>query len=517
MDLKISNGLVYNGTGAPPFYADIGVNGDRICAVGDLSAALAETVIDAADRMVCPGFIDVHSHSDAYLLIEPAASSKLFQGITTEICGNCGASAAPRFGGSRMPSDWREKTYPGEWQSVAEYRALLEKTQPGPNVALLIGHNAVRASVMGYANRSATEQELQAMRDLLERALDQGGCGLSSGLMYAPGMFAPAWEIEALAAVVARRGGIYTTHMRSESDRLLEAVRETLDLGRRTGCRVQISHLKAARKADWDKLGSVLDAIRRARGQGVDVAADRYPYTAGATELDVILPAWAVEGGTEAILARLRDPELRWRLHAELRRSVDDGQDIMIGRTVHPDNRAYSGRFLRDIAHDLGQDPVETALRLIEADQLKTGAVFFGMSEANMWRVLAEPYVMLCSDASLRATQGPLSQDHPHPRNYGAFPRFLRAALDGKTVSPSEAVRKMTSLPADQFKLVRRGRLAVGCFADIVVIDPRQVRDLATYAQPHQYARGVESVAVNGVLTLHQGQWSNRRAGRFLA
>jgi N-acyl-D-amino-acid deacylase len=517
-DLILSGGTILDGTGAPARRADVGIRGDRIAEVGDLTGAEARETIDAPGAMVTPGFIDVHSHSDAYLLIEPGAPSKLFQGVTTEVVGNCGASAAPRFGTARMPSDWQEQAYPGRWSTVAEYRALLDQVRPAPNAVLLIGHNTLRASVQGYEDRPPRPDELVAMRRHLDQALAEGGRGLSTGLVYAPGLFAAADEVIALARVVAARGGIYTSHMRSEGSRLWEAIEETIEVGRASGARVQISHLKTSGPENWNKLEGALERIEHARAEGLAVASDRYPYTASCTDLDILLPAWAAEGSRAEILARLRDPADRARIRAELlaTRGPDYWPRVTIGSVRHPDHAAFAGRPLVEIAAALGMEPVDAALTLMDRDELATGGIFFGMSEDNMWRILAQPWVMLGSDGSLRSPTGPLSHDHPHPRAYGAFTRFLRAALDGRTVSLPEAVRKMTSLPADHFGLARRGRIAPGHFADLAVWRPDAVVERTTYARPHQLSEGMDAVIVNGTVTLRSGALTGRRAGRVL-
>ncbi|MFH1476608.1 MAG: D-aminoacylase [Verrucomicrobiota bacterium] len=515
LDYKIIGGQVFDGTSADPVRSDVGITGERIAAVGDLGPAAAAAVIDAAGKYVAPGFIDAHSHSDAYLLIEPSAPSKLFQGITTEVVGNCGASAAPLADAAYLPSDWRDQTYPGTWRSVADYRRLLEQARPAPNVMLLIGHGKLRAWVMGYQSRAATADERRAMARLLEQGLNEGARGFSTGLIYPPGLFAEAGEIADLAHMTARYDGIYTTHMRSEGENLLEAIEETLAIARQTGVRLEISHLKTSGRGNWSKADAALELIRRARAAGVDVAADRYPYTAGGTDLDVILPDWAQAGGRDAVLRRLRDPGERARLRQEMTASrlADDWKGVVIGSTAEV---SFRGKSLPDIAQALGVDAIEAALRLMESDELKTSAFFFGMSEDNMWKILAEPFVMLGSDASLRSLQGPLSRDFPHPRAYGAFPKFLRAALDGKTVALSEAIRKMTSLPADHFRLKGRGRVAAGAYADLVVFDPNTVADRATFAVPHALARGIDFVMVNGVPTLDRNGLTGRRAGQIL-
>lgn len=519
LDLKITGGTLYDGLGGSPRLADVGIRGERITDVGDLAQAESRATVDAAGKLVCPGFIDAHSHSDTYLLIEPTADSKLYQGITTEVVGNCGASAAPLHEPYRLPSDWLDKTYPGVWHSVAEYRQLLEAAQPAPNTVLLIGHNTLRAGAMGYDDRPATDEELVVMQRRLAQALDEGGAGFSTGLAYAPGMFAPPEEVVALGRVTAAAGKIYTSHMRSEGRRLVEAVRETIDVGRRTGCRVQVSHLKTAGKGNWGLIDAALAEIEAARREGVEVAADRYPYTASCTDLDILFPDWAASGGRAAVLARLRDPDTRRRMREDIlnARAEDYWASVRIGSTSHPENRRFKGQPLLDVARALDMAPVDAVLHLTDSDNLMTSAFFFTMSEANMWKILERPYVMFGSDASLRAPHGPLSHDHPHPRAYGSFTRLLRAALDGKTVPVAELVRKATAFPAEQFRLTDRGVLARGKFADVVVLDPARVRERADFGDPHQLSDGVEHVLVNGVHTLARGKITGQRGGRLLA
>jgi N-acyl-D-amino-acid deacylase len=516
-DLKVINGMVLDGTGSPAVRTDIGIVGDRITALGDLGKAEARKCLDAEARMVCPGFIDTHSHSDAYLLIEPSATSKVYQGVTTEVIGNCGASAAPRLGDARMPSDWQTHPYLGAWSTQAEYRRLLEQVKPAVNVVSLIGHNVLRASVMGYAGRVATAEELTAMERLLEQSLDEGGRGLSSGLIYPPGMYATTEEITALARVVKRKDGIYTSHMRSESSRLIEALEETIDVGRATGVRVQVSHLKTAGSGNWHLIDAALQTIERARTAGILVAADRYPYLSSCTELDVIFPDWATEGGRDAELARLREPASRARLRAELigNRSERSWGSITIGSTSD-ENARFRGRPLEEVAESLGMEPVDAALFLIETDVLMTSAFFQGMCEDNLWKILAQPWVMIGSDASLRAPRGPLSHDYPHPRAYGTFPKVLRAAMDGKTVPLAAAVMKMTSLPAGHFGLSGRGEIRIGYGADITIFDPQSIRDEATYSDPHRLSAGIFHVVVNGAPVLEEGRLTGQRSGQWL-
>ncbi len=517
LDLKIVDGMVLDGTGTPARRVDVGITAQRITALGDLQKAESRAVIQAGGRLVCPGFIDVHSHSDTYLLIEPTAPSKVYQGVTTEVVGNCGASAAPCLGVAHLASDWQLQTYPGCWKTMAEYRKILEAVKPVLNVVPLVGHNVLRASVMGYEGRAATVDEVKAMERLLEQSLDEGGRGLSSGLIYPPGMYAARDEIHRLAGVVQRKGGIYTSHMRSESSRLIEALHETIGVGRETGVRVQVSHLKTSGQDNWHLIEAALATIETARQAGVEVAADRYPYISSCTELDVIFPDWVTEGGREAEMARLQNPGVRARLREELlqNRSERSWGSITIGSTTEA-NSQYRGMALAAVAEKLQMEPVDAALYLIETDNLMTSAFFQGMSEDNLWRILEQPWVMIGSDASLRAPWGPLSHDYPHPRAYGSFPKFLRAALDGRSVSLPEAVRKMTALPAAQFSLAGRGELREGFLADVVVIDPVLLRDHSSFSDPHRLATGVTHLVVNGQTVLAENQFTGLRPGMWL-
>jgi len=534
-DLLIRGGRVVDGTGVAARVADVGVTGDRIAAVGDLASAPAARVIDAAGCVVAPGFIDAHAHSDAYLLLEPDAPSKLSQGITTEVNGQCGGSGVPRLGQARLSSDWASQTYPSHtsrgvrmsdkpgptWTTVADYRELLAAVRPAINTVQFIGHNTLRAGVMGYAPRAATSDELHQMERRLDQALDEGGWGLSTGLLYQPGKYAAAAEVEALARAAAAKGGMYATHMRSEGDRLLESITDVLTLARATGIQVQISHLKTSGKDNWGKLEEALALMNNARAEGLNVQSDRYPYTAAGTDLDVVLPDWASAGGRDAILKNVRDPAARARIEGELNGSGRDWSTVMIGGGWSETVRAFSGRTLAEAAEALGLTPGETVCRFVDADDTRTGAFFFGMCEANLHRIYGEPWIMPGSDASLRAPWGPLGQDHPHPRAYGTMPRFLRlltGRVEGfaKICGLEEAVRRMTSLPAQTFGLCGRGELKAGAFADIVVFGEAEFGDLATYAQPHQFASGVHQVVVNGAVSFDSGRFTGERRGRFL-
>ena len=546
-DTVIRGGTVIDGTGAPGRRTDVGVRGDCIAAVGDLAAASATQVVDVDGLVVCPGFIDAHSHSDAFLLIEPDAPSKVSQGVTTEVVGQCGASAAPLFGQGRMPSDWAAQVYTkfriqnsefriqkdgtpstlhpppstapcATWSTMAEYRQLFEQVRPAVNAVLLIGHNTLRAGVMGYEPRAATADEVRAMQRHLAQALDEGGSGLSTGLIYQPGCHSSPEEVLALAQTTVSHGGFYATHMRSEGDKLLEALDEVLQLGRVSGIRLQISHLKTSHAQNWGKLDVLIERIETVQRQGMHVHADRYPYVAGGTDLDVVLPDWAADGGRAAILARLADPAACARIVAELddSRPRDAWAGVMIGGTLHPDLHALRGQTIAAIADARGSTPGASILWILQRDQLRTGAFFFGLSEANLRRIYAQPWVMVGSDASIRALQGPLAADHPHPRAYGTFPRFLRMVQDEELMPLPEAIRRLTSLPAEAFGLRGRGRIAPGAFADLAVFDPVAIRDCATFAVPHAFSSGVQQVWVNGRCCYDHGRFTGNRGGRVL-
>lgn len=518
-DMILCGGLVVDGTGAQPYRADVGVCGGLIAAVGDLSNAFAHHRIAANGLIVCPGFIDVHSHSDINLLLDPEAPSKIAQGITTEVIGNCGASAAPRFGRRRLPSDWEAHALGSHWERMSDYLSVLTESRPMLNVVALVGHNALRGCVAGYDARPLSTDEMTSLLGELETALDHGAAGVSFGLAYSPGMFAPQDELDVVTRVAARRDAIVTVHLRSEGDALLESLEEVIDLARATNARLQISHLKTSGPRNWSKIERALESIERARAAGVRIAADCYPYTVSATDLDVILPKWATAGDRREILARLSDPKCRQRIRAELleeRSNRTDWARILLGSSRHESLRRFTGQSLETIGAQLGMEPVDAALWLMIKDELRSQAFFQNISEPNMWRILAQRWVMLGTDTGVRSPIGVLSRDHPHPRAYGTMPRFLRASLDGRTVALAEAVHRMTMLPAEHFKLQGRGRVAPGMWADLVVLNSDRISDRADFSNPHVLSDGIETVIVNGVPTWRDGRTTGQRPGRVL-
>ncbi|MBR4353808.1 MAG: amidohydrolase family protein [Kiritimatiellae bacterium] len=516
MKTLIMNGTIVDGSGKDAFRGDVLVEGEKILAVERKIAEADCQRVDATGKLVTPGFIDAHTHSDAYLVIEPDAPSKLSQGITTEINGQCGGSVAPRFGEARLSSDWASVL--GDkltWRSLAEYREVLSAARPAVNTVQFIGHNTLRSSVVGYAGRAASEDELKAMERMLEKSLDEGGYGLTTGLIYQPGKYSTPEEVRRLAQVTARKGGFYATHMRSEGDRILEAIDEVLELVEATGIRAEISHLKTSGRRNWGKIDAVLDKLEGAIAKGRVLGSDRYPFCAAGTDLDVVFPDWAGEGAAKAECERLADPTLRAKIVAEIDVLDRDWQTVMIGGTWDDSTRAYSGKRVSEIMAETGLGAGETVCRILERDQCRTGAFFFGMSEDNLDQILLRDWIVPGSDASLRAPWGVLGQDHPHPRAYSTMPEFLRCCR-ALGLGLEKVVARMTDVPARRFELSGRGRLEAGYFADVIVWDENGFKGNATYLKPHQFASGMEMVMVNGTVSYLAGRFTGQRNGKFL-
>jgi N-acyl-D-amino-acid deacylase len=522
-DLVVRGGLVLDGTGLPPYPADIGVAGDRIAAVGTIAAEQGRRVIDASGLHVCPGFIDIHSHSDGDILLYPTGDSRVRQGITTELTGNCGGSAAP-LGGAGAEADrrsYKEQGIDATWTGVASYCDALDKAGISINQALLVGQGTIRTNAIGNVDRRLTADELAAVIRAVEEAMDEGAFGLSTGLEYTPGRYTPTEEIVAMARVVGRRGGLYASHIRNEEVALLEAIDEAIAIGRESGARVQISHLKASGRANWSKQQGALDLIASARRDGVAVLADAYPYTAYSTGLTILLSAPAREGGTPDLMARLKDTTWRQRMRreveAQMAQELGDYALIVIARVKTAANQGLVGRNMKEIAGAWRVEPVDAVLRLIEEEEGSVSIIGHGMSPENVEMVLRNPLVMVGSDGSAMAPVGRAAQARPHPRSYGAFARVLAHYVrDRHTIDLAQAVRKMTSMPADQMGLADRGRVARGKKADLVLFDPVRVKDEATFEQPHQYASGIPHVVVNGVSVVENGRHTGAKPGRAL-
>ncbi len=508
----IRGGTVYDGTGAPPIRADVAIDGDRIRAVGTNLQTTGSTIIDARGLAVAPGFIDIHSHSDLELLVEPRAHSKIRQGVTTEIIGQDGGSLGPWRNGPP-----REDDRPPD---VTEFFQRLSRSGSAVNVASMIGAGTVRHVVIGDVDRPSTADELDRMVVLVRDAVANGACGLSSGLEYVPGGFADLAELVALAQPLAKSGLPYASHIRNEDDRLLAAVEEALAVGQGAGVPVQISHLKAQGQPNWWKAEPALRAIEAARAAGVDATFDRYPYVAYSTGLGSLFPLWSRDGGTEAFLARLADPALRPQIEEAVRNKVArlGSWDAVQITSTRSDTLAWTrGRRLGALAAERGVDPYQLLLEISRLDRNGSGMVGFGMSEENTARILAHPLCMICSDGSALAVDGPLAEGSPHPRSFGTFPRVLGWYTRDQSVMPLEtAVHKMTGLPAARVRLQDRGGIRAGAYADIVVFDPVTVADRATFENPFQYPVGIRHVMVNGMLVIRDEEHTGALPGRPL-
>lgn len=522
-DLVLRGGRVLDGTGAAARVVDLGLRGGTIAAIGELDPQRAARTLELRGLCVAPGFIDIHTHSDADVFAYPGDESRLLQGITTEITGNCGGSAAPRDPATSAEDD-AELAADGitaRWTDVASYRRALEELRPATNQGLLLGQGTLRTHVAHLANRALSARELERVQRELEIGLEQGALGLSSGLEYVPGRYTPTEELVALCRIVARHRKLYASHVRNEEAGLVEAIDEALRIGRESGARTQISHLKAAGKPNWSKQGIVLESIERARAGGVDVLADAYPYTAYSTGLTVFLSDAAREGGADAIVARLKDPAQRATIRAELlpRVASDPGgfELVVIASVGRGVNREAIGRDLAAIAEQRRIEPVDALLALLEEEHADVGFVGHAMSEENVTRVLRHPLVMIGSDGRAMAPRGRALETQPHPRSYGAFARVLaRYVRELRVLELPDAIRKMTSMPAGQLGLADRGRIAAGMQADLVVFDPELVKDEASFDAPHRAASGFVHVFVNGVAAVADGRVTGQRAGRVL-
>lgn len=522
-DLLIRNGMIVDGTGSPWVRGDVAVRGDRIAAVGQLRTAQARDTLDATGLIVSPGWIDMLGHSEYPLLADGRAISKITQGITSEITGEVtsvvpvNANTLRELGGAT-----RQRV---TWTDLDGYFRALEAARPAINLGTFVTVGSVRRYVMGDVDRAPTPAELDTMRALVAEAMEDGAMGLSSGLIYAPASYASTEEIVELARVAGAYGGGYASHIRSEGDRLVEAVNEAIRIGEEGGTWVQIHHLKASGRPNWGKMPQAVAAIDSARARGVDVTADQYPYPASGTGLDAIIPNWAHAGGTDSLLARLADPATRARLRAELTAGGTDWnigssaggpQGVMIAGVGVDSLRRYQGMRLNEVAESRGQEVVDALFDILLADNANTAAIYFSMSEEDIEYAMRQPWVMVGIDAGARAADSTIT-GKPHPRAYGSFPRILcRYVRERGVITMPDAIRRFTSLPAARVGLDDRGVIKEGMFADFTIFDPGTVCDRATFEEPVQVSAGIVHVIVNGVPVLRDGTPTDARPGRAL-
>jgi N-acyl-D-amino-acid deacylase len=525
-DLVIRHGTVYDGTGAAGVRQDLAANADRIVALGNLERARGRQEIDATDLAVAPGFINMLSHSETSLIADGRSQGDLRQGVTLEVFGE--SSMGPVS--EQMKKDQTERQgdikFDIKWTTLGEYLDDLAARGISPNVASFVSAGTVRANEIGLDNRPPTAEELERMRGHVRRAMDEGAMGLTSALIYIPGVFAKTGELVELAKVASQSGGMYISHMRSEGDRLLEAIDEVLQIAREAQIRAEIYHLKAGMQSNWSKLGDAIAKIEAARKAGLEITADMYTYTAGSTGLDAAMPPWVQEGGYKAWAARLQDPKIRERVRREMTSPGGDWENLLLGAggegtlLVGFKNEALrpnAGKTLAEVARLRGRSVQDTAMDLVVEDGSRVQVVYFLMSEDNVRRQIRLPWVSFGSDASSMAPEGVFVKTSTHPRAYGNFARLLGKYVRDEHVIPlEEAIRKLTSFPAATLRIKDRGRLAPGYFADVVVFDPKTISDRSTYEKPHQYATGVRHVWVNGVQVLKDGEHTGATPGRVV-
>jgi N-acyl-D-amino-acid deacylase len=527
-DVLITGGTVYDGTGTAGRRADVGITGDRVAAIGDLAGATARAVVDAAGKAVTPGFINMLSWATESLLVDGRSQGDIRQGVTTQIFGE-GWSMGPLNAEMKkaMVEEQSHLAFDVTWTTLAEYLRALERRGVSQNVASFVGATTIRIHVLGHEDRQPTPAELEEMKALVRREMQEGALGIGSSLIYAPAFYATTEELIELCRVAAEYRGKYISHIRSEGNRLIEAVEELIRISREAGLPAEIYHLKAAGEANWHKMDRVIQMVNAARAEGLKITADMYMYTAGATGLDAAMPPWALDGGYEALYARLRDPETRRKIGEAIRTPSDDWENLYLAAGA-PDRvllvefrnealRPLIGKTLAEVSKMRGTGPVDTVMDLVLEDRSRVGAVYFMMSEENLAKQLRQPWVSLGSDAASMAAEGVFLQASAHPRAYGNFARLLgKYVREEKVIPLEEAVRRLTGLPATNLELPDRGVLKPGMFADVVVFDPQTIADRATFQQPHQYAVGVHHVFVNGGHVLKDGEHTGATPGRAL-
>ena len=526
-DLMVVNGLIYDGLGGEPYRADIGIIADRIVAIGN-DIGESEKTIHAAGLAVTPGFINMLSWATDSLIEDGLSQGDIRQGVTLEVMGE-GWSMGPLNEAMKAESVNRQGDikYDIEWTTLGEYLQYLEDRGVSTNVASFVGATTVRIHELGFADRAPEPDELQRMQDLVHQAMKEGAMGLGSSLIYAPAFYAETEELIALSRVAAEHGGRYISHMRSEGNQLLESVDELISIAREAEIGAEIYHLKAAGAANWSKMDEVFERVNAARANGLDITTDMYNYTAGATGLDAAMPPWVQEGGLESWIERLKDPVIRERLAIEMSTPSDDWENlylatgsadkVLLSGFKNPDLKYLTGKSLAEVSVLRGTSPEITMMDLVIEDGSRVDTVYFIMSEANIKKKIAQPWMAFGSDAGSMAPEGVFLLSNPHPRAYGNFSRLLgKYVRDEQVISLAEAVRRLTSFPAGNLKIQDRGTLAEGYYADIAIFDPATISDHATFAKPHQYATGMSHVIINGVPVLLDGEHTGATPGRFI-
>lgn len=525
LDILIRNAKVVDGSGGPGYAADIAIAEGRIAEIGRLEGATAGEVIDAQGLVAAPGLIDMHSHSDSTLPINPLAESKVRQGVTTEVIGMCGSSTAP-ISEAQRAEHLRSAGSAGAilgwaWSSFGEYLDRLRAKGLAVNVVPLAGQGTIRNKVMGHTAAAPTPDQVAAMQAEVAQAMDEGAWGISTGLIYPPGSYATTAEIVDLAKVAAPRGGFYFSHIRGEGPTLLAALAEAITIGQEAGLPVQVAHYKAYGKSNWPKSAVGLEMLDEARRRGIDITPDMYPYVASSTGLAALLPGWAHEGGAQALLARLADPATRAKIRQEVLDDMDpaegeaEWEGTVISRCVKAP--AYEGKHIAQLATEKSLAPVDAVLAIVAETEADASMIRFKMSEENLRAQLRYGQMMIGSDGYSLASYGPLGEGKPHPRNYGTFPRVLaRYVREQGVLSLEEAIHRMSGLPAAKLGLAQRGLLRPGCWADVVLLDPATVQDRATFAEPHQYPAGIPYVLVNGRVVIAGGHHRGVLPGQVL-
>lgn len=521
-DLIIRNVRIVDGSGSPWFIGDVAVSAGKIAAVGVGIPVPAKETIDGTGLTITPGFIDIHSHSDFTLPLDGAAESRLLQGVTTEIAGNCGLSPAPvhpeRLDMLQKYAGFLTQGLAWDWRTFGEFLTAVERARPGLNVASLVGHGTLRVAAMGFADRLPTASELAHMQQLLYESMQQGAFGVSTGLIYPPGCYSNTDELAQVVSVVSPFGGYYETHMRDEGDNILDSIEESAEVGRRAKVPVQIAHHKVVGRYNWGNSKLSQARLAELRNEGLDIACDQYPYIAASTTITTMFPNWAHEGGVDGLLARLVNPEVRPRLRSEvlgnMERTARRFEDILIAGVSSESNKRYEGLTVAQAASLVNQDACDFAFDLVIAERAGVAVVTFGMYEADVAHIMAHPLTMVGSDGCAMPIDGP---GKPHPRTFSTFVRVLaKYALTDGLFSFEEGVRKMTSLPASRARLWNRGLIRPGFAADLVLLDTQTLEDRATYAAPRQAPAGICRVWVNGQLAAKDGKVTTTRAGQVL-